>query len=48
MVSYSEKRVGILLRYCVSVTEGNSVNIRESYNTTGLRRLFYNRPLVDT
>jgi len=46
MISYSEKRVGILLRY--SVTRGNSVNVRESYSATGLRRLFHSRPLVDT
>lgn len=48
MISYSEGRVGILLRCCVCVTKGNSARIRESYNTTGLRRLFHNRPLVDT
>lgn len=41
-------RGGTLLRCCVSVTKGNSFCLRESYNTTGLRRLFHNRPLVDT
>lgn len=40
--------MGILLRCCVCVTEGNPVHIRESYNATGLRRLFHSRPLVDT
>lgn len=48
MISYSEGRVGILLRCCVCVTEGNPVHIRESYNATGLRRLFHSRPLLDT
>lgn len=41
-------RGGTLLRCCVSVTKGNSFCLRESYNTTGLRRWFHNRPLVDT